>query len=127
MKVAFVKDNAVLSFIIRTLTRSKYHHCGAVTDDGLFVIEAIPFKGVVKTPIDEFERKYTTVHYSTLICNNDKAFKYLDSRIGNGYDWLIGKNINKDSCGELIANASGLFRKERTRRISLETLWVISK
>lgn len=136
MKVAFVRDNTLLSFLIRAFTWSRYHHCGAVTECGEYIIEASPFIGVAKTPIKVFEAKYKTIHYSNIPCDNKKAFDYLASRMGNKYDWLavfgivlkfMGQDRNKDYCSELLANASGVFRKERTSRITPEILWMITK
>lgn len=136
VKVAFVRDKTILSLAIRAFAWSRYHHCGAVTPDGLFVIESSPVNGVVKTPLSEFNKKYSTIHYAELKCDNEKAFEYLESRIGNKYDWLavfglafrfLGENNNKDYCSELIADASGLFRNNRTSRVTPELLWMISK
>lgn len=136
MRVAFVRDNTLLSFIIRFFTWSRYHHCGAVSEDGKHIIEASPFIGVAKTPIKEFEAKYKTIDYSNILCDNKKAFEYLESRLGNKYDWLavfgvvlkfMGQDRDKDYCSELLANASGVFRKERTSRITPEILWMVSR
>ena len=136
MKVAFVKDNTILSLLIRLFIQSKYHHCVAITQCGKYIIEAAPFLGVIKTPIRTLEARYSAIDYGYINCDDKKAFDYLESRIGNKYDWLavfclifkcVAENRKKDHCSELIANATGLFRKERTSRITPEALWMISK
>lgn len=47
-----------MSGVIRDIYDSDYSHCGIIIDD--YVIEAIPFKGVVKTPLYKFS-KYAIV------------------------------------------------------------------
>lgn len=136
MRVAFVRNRGVSSALIRLFTWSRYHHCGAVSLDGQFVIESTTKSGVVKTPIKEFIGRYSTVDFATIECDDKKAYEFLNKQIGKKYDYLAIFNllfrltrddINKWICSELLGAASRRFRKGRTSRVTPEILWMISK
>jgi len=59
MKVIFAKNNSIPSRLIRLVTWSRWHHCGALTDDSKHIIEATTLHGLVKTPINDFLSRYT--------------------------------------------------------------------
>lgn len=136
MRVIFARSNTVGSLLIRLVTWSRWHHGGAVTQDGKFVIEARAKQGVVKTPISEFIARYDKCSFITLECDDKKAHEFLNAQIGKSYDWsaasgllfkLMPNHKDKWYCFELIAAASGLFRKERNSRVTADILWMISK
>lgn len=136
MKIALVRNRTIGSLLIRLVTWSRWHHGAVVTPDGQFVIESVVKKGVVKTPIQEFRKRYSTIDFFTIDCDDKKAFKFLNAQIGKSYDYSAASSLlfkilpnheDKWYCFELIAAASGLFRKERNSRVTADILWMISK
>lgn len=136
MKVVFARSNTVASLLIRLVTWSRWHHGGAVTQDGLYVIEARAKEGVVKTPINDFIKRYDKCEFAEIECDNKKAFEFLNAQLGKKYDWsaasgllfkLMPNHENKWYCFELMAAASGVFRKERNSRVTADILWMISR
>jgi len=135
MKIALVRNRTIGSLLIRLVTWSRWHHGGVVTKDGKFVIESVFKHGVVKTPIAEFKARYSTVDFFNINCDDKKAFEFLNAQIGKSYDYFAASSLlfkllpnHKDKwyCFELIAAASGLFRKERNSRVTADILWMIS-
>ena len=133
MIVAFSRDYSISSFAIRLFTWSRWHHCGVVTKDGQHVIEASALKGVIKTPIEEFKKRYRVVKFAELPGDGEE---FSISQIGKKYDWLaiisivLRLGLNRDDkwfCSELVATASGMFRGGRSSRVTPEHLWMISE
>lgn len=136
MRIALVRNKTIGSLLIRLVTWSRWHHGGVITQDGKFVIESRAKQGVVKTPILDFRNRYSTVDFFTIDCDDKKAFEFLNAQIGKSYDWsaasgllfkLMPNHKDKWYCFELIAAASGLFRKERNSRVTADILWMVSK
>lgn len=136
MIVAFAKNKSLVGYIIRFFTWSRWNHCGALTKDGKYVIEATASHGVTKTTVAEFKSRYSTVHFAKIACDADKAQSFLLSQIGKKYDWMAIAALvlrvdfdrnDKWYCFELVAAATQLFRTERGSRITGSDLWAISK
>lgn len=136
MKVIFARNNSIASILIRLVTWSRWHHCGALTDDGQHIIEATLFNGVVKTPIRDFLKRYKKTSLVEINCNDKFAQEFLNKQVGKCYDIksvlailfrVKQKPDNHWYCFELIAAASGLFRDSRVSRITGSDLWAISK
>ena len=84
MQIIFASDKEPISKIISTVTACKYHHVGAVFGD--FVIEA-RFKGVVKTPLDEFKKRGEYEIFDYPLDNEDVALDFAKMQIGKEYDF----------------------------------------
>ena len=136
MRVIFATDNSIPSLLIRFFTWSRWHHCGVVTSDGKYVIEATFKHGVVKTPLTDFKARYkkTAIKNVPSIFSNweDMAHKQL----GKDYDikaviaiFFRGSwhDDNKWFCSELVGDLSGMFRRDRNMRVTPEHIWLISK
>jgi len=132
MKILLSRSNKIGSLLIRLVTWSRFSHVGILTDCECYVIESLMFKGVVKTDINDFIERNSTVELAKMQGNQQVAAKY----IGCGYDWpaLIGIMTHRDwgksdrwFCSELVAKASGMFRESRTGRITPEHIFMVSK
>lgn len=136
MIVAFARDDSLVSYLIRLFTWSKWHHCGALTLDKKFVIEATAKNGVVQTPLAEFIARYDEVEFGEIKCNDRKAEKFLLAQLGKKYDWLaifgmlFRKNWQDDCrwfCFELVAAATGLFDDQKQSKVAANSIYLISK
>lgn len=118
---------------IRLSTWSRWQHVGAVTPDGLYVIESRGGVGVVKTPIKDFKARYTQYEEATLPIDVSPAqyWSFLYDQVGKPYDNLAVAAIalrrdwqRTDAwfCSELIAAASGKWRRKLSR-ITQEEVW----
>lgn len=140
MKIIFARNRSVASLIIRLVTWSRWHHCAVIMPDGLTVIESRGGlwgdTGVIETPIKEFKSRYSTIEIAEIDCVDDQGYDFLRSQLGKKYDFLAifgilfrtgWDNHNRWICSELIAGATGQFRKARVSRVTPEHLWMISK
>tara|TARA_R110001606_G_scaffold385158_1_gene548504 strand:+ start:4870 stop:5298 length:429 start_codon:yes stop_codon:yes gene_type:complete len=136
MKVIFARNNSIASILIRLITWSRWHHCGVLTADSKYIIEATALKGVIKTPINEFMARYKKTDTVEIVCDDKEARVFLYNQVGKCYDFksvvaiffrIKKKPDNHWYCFELIAAASGLFRDSRVSRITGSDLWAISK
>lgn len=132
MIVAFTRSNNIGSFLIRCVTWSRFSHVAIVSDDEQFVVEALMFKGVVKTPMNDFIKRNDCVELATMPGDAADAEQY----IGKKYDWsaLIGLLLHRDwgkserwFCSEKTAKVSAIFRENRRGRITPEHCYMISK
>lgn len=134
VNVIYGRNNLPFSWLIRAFTWSRWSHCGIV--DGDNVIEATAKHGVKVTPIAEFKRRYRSFAIAELPCREQDPISVARQQIGKKYDWsavfslVLRTGWNSDDkwfCSELIAHCIGLFRSDRTGRVTPEELWKISK
>lgn len=133
MKVIFAKDNSIISYLIRIITWSRWHHCAVIALDGHNVVEARLSDGVVLTPIKEFIDRYKEVRIAYLPCEyTEEKEAALMSKIGNKYGLGEIANIlfrgswgkpNESICSELVAETSGIYRSDRTSRLHVDDIW----
>jgi len=132
MKILASRSNKIGSWLIRIATWSRFSHVGVLTKDENYVIEALMFKGVVKTPINEFMERNSTVELREIKGDALQAERYL----GCDYDWtaLAGILIHRDwgksyewFCSELIAKVSGIFDEKFLGRITPQHIIMVSK
>ena len=92
----------------------RFSHCGicCIDNGNKFVIEALPEKGVVKTPIADFLNRYTTDNNQPKVVVGrlvdslqyivpsiiERAYNYL----GKGYDFEFDFDNDKIYCSELV-------------------------
>lgn len=135
VKVIYGRNNLPFSWAIRLFTWSRWSHCGIIDGTGVNVIEATARRGVIVTPLAEFKRRYKKWSVAELPTIND-AQSLARQEIGKPYDWsaIFGLALRTGwdkpdawFCSELIAHCVGLFRADRTGRITPEDLWKISK
>jgi hypothetical protein len=111
-----------------------WSHCGIVVPDPerngeLVVVEALMFKGVVKTPIEEWKNRYPFYDFVAIECPRPEAgVKFALDQVGSGYDYLgmIGAPWRTDwddphrwYCSELLeacVKAAGLQRFRNGKR-----------
>lgn len=132
MKVILATDNKIHSLAIRIFTWSDYHHGGVVVGDE--VIEARADKGVIKTPLESFKRRYKGNYIIFDIPHRGDYQRRLHSQLGKPYDWgaifkfvLRGDWSKEDKwfCFELIAYASGVLSKDFLDRVTANHLLMI--
>lgn len=137
MKVIFARSSNPIALLIRCVTWSRWHHCGAITSDGKHVIEAKGGIGVVKTDIDVFKSRYKRWEIAELECKNEKfAQEFLSNQLGKDYDlkaifgilFRTGWDMPEQwFCSELVAHACGRFRHNKISRVTPEHIWMISQ
>ena len=88
-----------------------YSHVGMVnvTDTGIFVIEAVPQKGVIYTNFQEFKSENKNSVLYTLKPNYQKyataAISRACSHLGKGYDYAFDLTNDLYYCSELVYDA----------------------
>lgn len=138
MVVHFATTKGLPTFLIRTLTRSKWSHVALQMNNSVY--EVTFERGVSRTSVFEFRKRYPE---SDIKCVNihDEApvKKWLDSQLGKKYDYgaLVGFLDTKRNwedpeewfCSELIAEAlirEGVIHpKVRSHRITPNDLWFL--
>lgn len=113
------------SLAIQLRTMSLWSHVGGL--DGEDIIEAVALKGVIRTPIADFKKRYSNVEFHKLpVASLEKTLAYLRSREGYKYDHkailgfitLLGlDNLDEYHCAELIAGSAGYMHPEKLYRI----------
>lgn len=132
MKILLSRSNKIGSLLIRLVTWSRFSHVGILTDDRKHVIEALMFKGVVKTPLKEFIERNDTVDEYEIQGSAKDAEWY----VGFGYDHLalIGmlfRNRNwhdptKWFCSELVAFISKMFNARFMSRVTPQHILMVA-
>lgn len=133
--VIFSRNGSLFSALIRLFTWSRWSHCGIIHGDK--VIEATFWHGVVATPLHEFQRRYKTWSIQSMPTpDSTSAIKLAMAELGKPYDKtaIISLVLRRrwqqaDSwfCSELLAHASGMYRRERLSRVTPEHIWMICK
>jgi hypothetical protein len=128
----YARSHHPLSIALRSADRwGRASHVGTLTSDGT-VIEALWDRGVVETPLEEFNARYTHIEPITHECPNPAAgIAFGRAQVGKPYDRLsIFGNLLRQSwhhpdawqCAELreaILGAAGRWRfRGATWRIS---------
>ena len=111
-------ENSEFEKAIATSTKTEnnvlnFNHVGIinVTDTGVFVIEAVPQKGVVYTNLQTFkeENKNGIWVVATLLPEYQKYTKHAIARacshLGKGYDYAFDFNNDLYYCSELVYDA----------------------
>lgn len=143
MFVVFGSARAPISLTIRTLTWSRWSHCGilGLNEEGEpTVFESVEFKGVITTPLDEFMARYDRFEIGHIDAMVDWEFVY--SQLGFKYDYLalLGYLFKQDwhdplawFCSEFTAKAARrisdgkpFFKCNRVQRISPESVWRVT-
>lgn len=138
MIIHFATTKGLSTFLIRTLTKSKWSHVALQLNNQVY--EVTFERGVSRTTIFEFRKRYPE---SDIVCvpilNAVRIKKWLDSQLGKDYDYsgLVGffdqkrdwENPDKWFCSELIAEAlirEGIIHpKVRSNRITPNDLYEI--
>lgn len=125
-----------ISLAIQLRTGCRWSHVGVVLPDGVTVIEARGLKGVVETPLHEFQARYRETEFREIFCvDHAFALKILNKHLGQRYDnkaFLgIGLGLNWDDenashCAELVARATMLFNPDYLNQLVPRDLWRLS-
>ena len=77
------------SFMTRALTGgARWSHCGFVDLLAGVVIEAQMFKGVMLTPLDEWQANYPSCEFIRIACPQPRdALLFAYAQVGKGYDY----------------------------------------
>ena len=131
LPIIFARSNQIGSWLIRMFTWGRFSHVGIV--DGDNVIEAVGFKGVVVTPLEEFKQRYSYTELAYFPCEClDQAYYLAYNEVGKKYDWLAifghifrrrWDNPDRWVCSELIAYASQIVRHSRVSSYSPEDVF----
>lgn len=130
------KGSNIFSQAIKLKTDSRWSHIGLVA--GNFVYEAAAFKGVVKTPLSEFKKRYKGKWEIIEVCvkDADYVFTTAKSLVGCGYDYwgvfglAFRLNLSEDrryQCGEYMAECLGFWRESHLYKATPEAFWLIGK
>jgi uncharacterized protein YycO len=131
--VIFGTNKLPLSWAIRFFTRSRWSHVGIVSDG--MVYESVFGKGVRVSSLKEFTLKYPRHAVAAIPCAHDEAIAKARKELGKPYDlkaifgllfWRKWDKKNAWFCSELVAHASGLFRKSGIKRVTPEDIWKVS-
>lgn len=83
-----------------------YSHVGIVevSYDGMFIIEAEPEHGVVRTPLEDFRQSNGTVHFYRLKdgLSAGDAVERAKEKLGLKYDYLYSPTAEAFYCSELV-------------------------
>ena len=139
--IVFADGGSFFSKVVKWFTNSEWSHVAIRIDNHIY--ESQDFKGVVKTPVEEFTARYikTEEVYVRGINRGRFVKETLRSYLANtGYDWkrIIGywldipwlKDKNKLTCDEYVAKVLELSGKKiykyvPERGLSPQTLWAI--
>lgn len=131
MKVIFGNNLKPQGVAIRLKTWSEWQHGGVVIGDK--VIEALAFRGVVATPLKEFEKRYRNTLIVEIPHRGDYQ-KRAYEQVGKPYDWaaILGfifrrswANPDKWFCFELIAYCSGIYNPKYLKKITSNHLLML--
>ena len=135
LPIIFARSNQIGSLAIRLFTWSRFSHVGII--DGDYVIEAVGFKGVIRTPIEEFKARYSYTEEAYFYCENvEHSLNLARAEIGRGYDWnaILGHIFRRrwdDTeawvCSELYAHSSEMVRYDRVSSFTPEDCYKISR
>lgn len=133
--LVFGSGKSPFSWLIKLLTGSQWSHVGVLMD-GNHVIESVIGKGVVQTRYENFTSRYDNYMVVRLPVESKlAAHRRLRAELGKSYDLTALFGIlfrrswhDKDKwfCSELVAHASGMFRKTLVKRITPEAVWRIT-
>jgi uncharacterized protein YycO len=92
LNLIYAKDiNSIDGLLVKNWEAfGKWSHCGVLTNKGT-VIEAVPFKGVVETPLYKFQDRFgkENTEITAVSCPDpDLAIQFAYSQLGKGYDYL---------------------------------------
>lgn len=129
----FGRGRSIGSPIIRAADRwGQWSHCSLLVPDRGYVIEAVAFKGVIRTPLDEFAERMAKFERKEIACPYpDDGIEWAEQQVGKGYDYgaLLGNLLREDiedrqrlDCAELLEGA--VVRAGRIR--FTRELWKLS-
>tara|TARA_B100000700_G_C15063644_1_gene867827 strand:- start:4436 stop:4852 length:417 start_codon:yes stop_codon:yes gene_type:complete len=131
--VIFGTNKLPLSWAIRFFTRSRWSHVGVVSNG--MVYESVFGEGVRISSLKSFTKKYPRYAIAAIPCNQSVAIEAIKKELGKPYDlkaifglllWRKWDKKNAWFCSELVAHASGLFRKTGIKRVTPEDIWKVS-
>lgn len=123
---AFSRKSNLGSFFTRLVTgASRWSHCAIVDLHRNVVIEALLFKGVVATPLDEWLNRHHSFEIVEIECPDpDAALRFAREQLGKRYDYLgalgapfrapWGRN-GRWYCSELLESALASAGRRRWR------------
>lgn len=125
MSLIYSRDDTIGSWLIRAMAGfSRWSH-GAILDGG-HVIEALAFRGVVRTPYRVFRDRVASHEVVEVECPNPQAaIAFARAQVGKAYDWraLLGyvlhrpmESVGRMHCIELIESALIAGGRRRFRR-----------
>lgn len=125
--VVYARSHNIGGLLIRHADRwGRWSHCGIVSERNT-VIEALAFKGVVETPVDDFFERYEagrTAIVSIKCAEPEVGLLWAKAQIGKGYDYLavLGSAIRESwqepdrwMCSELVESTLAAAGNRRFR------------
>lgn len=115
VSVIMSRSRHIGTVLLRAFLWSNWTHCGIIdsSDEGDFVIEASPSKGVQRIPLEDYTDKSSEFIILLIpVKNSQRVIDCAKTQIGKPYDWLgvigIGfrrhwQNTGRWFCSELIA------------------------
>lgn len=124
VSIIYSRSRSIASQLIRIASGFGWSHASIL--DGDHVIEALMFKGVVRTPLSEFKARVRAYAVVDVECQKPhSAIDFARKQIGKGYDWraILGHIFQRQThsrrrwhCVELIESALIAGGRERFRR-----------
>jgi hypothetical protein len=136
VQLIFGKGLTPISLAIRLRYQSRWTHVGVIIDG--VVHEAVYHGGVIKTPLNEFKKRYGFGNWDVATALALPGWRErAESLIGIEYDWWGAAGIgfgtrklddpNKLWCSHHAAIILGTLRPERLNRLAPEHLWIFSQ
>lgn len=91
----FSRRTSLPSFLTRIFTGgARWSHCAIYDAERLEVIEALTFKGVVATPLEEWFQRYPSHQFVEIACENPAlGLAFARAQIGKPYDYLAALGV----------------------------------
>lgn len=136
----FSRRTSLPSFLTRFFTGgSRWSHCGIVDAERGVVIEALMFRGVVETPMQQWRRRYPSFELVYTACPDPAAaLAFARAQVGQRYDYWAAFGVpwrtswddpRRWYCSELLEAAlaaGGRLRWRLTKRgVSPMESWMV--
>lgn len=132
VKLIVGKGSNLFSYTIKAVTDSRWSHIGLLA--GEYVYESVAFKGVVKTPVHEFKKRYKGQWeiIEVTVADANRVYTTAKSLLGCKYDYFgvfgLAFRLNLSSnkryqCAEYISECLGI-RPDKCYKTTPEGIWL---
>lgn len=136
VQLIFARGKAPASYAIRIRYQSRWSHVGVIIKG--MVHEAIHPQGVIKTPLEEFKKRYGDGRWEIATAFAEPGWENrANSLLGLPYDWWGAAGIgfgtrklddpNALWCSHHTGIILGTLRQERLNRLAPEHIWIYSQ
>lgn len=136
LKVGFGRNWKPISLGIQIKSACMWSHVVIVMPGDLEVAEARGGHGVIKTPIKDFEARYTSFAYRYIFCLDvEEAYRRIEASMGETYDnhaffgflfWAKWDNVKGKQCAELTGYAQQVHSPSFLSRLLPKDIWKVA-